>query len=104
MFMVVKPEARDCEICHSASPLFGVVDFHKNCIEAQGKILELSGRPIYYRQCVSCGFVFTDEFDDWSTEAFSHTSTTTTTSPSIPVTLRPGQQAMPKPSPTRFAQ
>ena len=70
MFMVVKPDARACKICHSASPLFGVVDFHKSCIEAQGKILELSGRPIYYRRCVSCGFVFTDEFDDWSTEAF----------------------------------
>jgi hypothetical protein len=50
--------------------LFGVVDFHKSCIESQGKILDLSGRPIYYRRCSGCGFVFTDEFDDWSTEAF----------------------------------
>ena len=43
------------------------MDFHKSCIEAQGKMQELFGRPIYYRQCVSCGFVVTDEFDDWST-------------------------------------
>jgi SAM-dependent methyltransferase len=52
------------------SPLFGVVDFHKSCVEAQGKRLDLSGRPIYYRRCSACGFLFTDEFDDWSTEAF----------------------------------
>ena len=70
MFMIVNPEPRDCKICSGPSPLFGVVDFHKSCIEAQGNRLPLSGRPIYYRRCTACGFAFTDEFDDWSAEAF----------------------------------
>ena len=70
MFMIVNPEAHQCKICSGPSPLFGVIDFHKSCIEAQGKRLPLSGRPIYYRRCTACGFAFTDEFDDWSAEAF----------------------------------
>lgn len=70
MFMVAHPEPRDCKICRGPSPLFGVVDFHKSCVEAQGKRLPLSGRPIYYRRCTMCGFAFTDEFDDWSADAF----------------------------------
>jgi len=70
MFSVVTPEASACKICNGPSLLFGVVDFHKSCIEAQGKRLPLSGRPIYYRPCGNCGFVFTDEFDDWSADAF----------------------------------
>lgn len=70
MFKFANPEPRDCKICSGPSPLFGVIDFHKSCIEAQGKRLPLSGRPIYYRRCANCGFAFTDEFDDWSAEAF----------------------------------
>ena len=70
MFTIVNPNPSGCKICGSPSPLFGVVDFHKSCIEAQGKILNLSGKPIYYRRCTACAFTFTDEFDDWSTEAF----------------------------------
>ena len=68
--MIVNPEPRDCKICSAPSPLFGVIDFHKSCVEAQGKRLPISGRPIYYRRCTACGFAFTDEFDDWSAEAF----------------------------------
>jgi 2-polyprenyl-3-methyl-5-hydroxy-6-metoxy-1,4-benzoquinol methylase len=55
-----------CKICGSASPLFGVVDFNKNCAETKGVRLPVSGAPVYYRKCSTCGFVFTDEFDDWS--------------------------------------
>lgn len=32
--------------------------------------LPLSGVPIYYRRCGSCGFVFTDAFDDWTPAQF----------------------------------
>lgn len=32
--------------------------------------LPLSGVPIYYRRCAACEFLFTDAFDDWSTEQF----------------------------------
>jgi SAM-dependent methyltransferase len=59
-----------CKVCGSPSPLFGVVDFHKSCIEAQGRRLSLSGVPIYYRRCTVCRFVFTDVFDAWPDEAF----------------------------------
>jgi len=59
-----------CKICAGESPLFGVVDFHKSCVEAKGKQLSLSGIPIFYRRCSACGFLFTDMFDDWSTDAF----------------------------------
>jgi hypothetical protein len=70
MLTIVDPNPCSCKICGNPSPLFGVVDFHKSCIEAQGKILDLSGKPIYYRRCTVCGFAFTREFDDWSTQAF----------------------------------
>src|ERR1700753_3372980 len=70
MVKIGNRDARDCKIGSGPSPLFGVVDFHKSCIEAQGQRLPLSGRPIYYRRCTACGFAFTDEFDDWSAETF----------------------------------
>jgi SAM-dependent methyltransferase len=60
----------ECKICGGASPLFGVVDFHKSCIEAQGKQLPHSGCPIYYQRCQSCGFVFTTAFDAWDFAAY----------------------------------
>ena len=62
--------AVECKVCRSPSPLFGVVDFHKSCIEQKGKRLALSGRPIYYRRCERCGFVFTTAFDTWDFDAF----------------------------------
>jgi 2-polyprenyl-6-hydroxyphenyl methylase/3-demethylubiquinone-9 3-methyltransferase len=67
---IVNPQPSQCKICGGISPLLGVVDFHKSCIEAQGKILNISGKPIYYRRCNACGFVFTEAFDDWSPGAF----------------------------------
>src|ERR1700735_5377995 len=59
-----------CKVCGCPSPLFGVVDFHKSCVEAQGRRLSLSGIPVYYRRCTTCRFVFTDAFDTWSQEPF----------------------------------
>lgn len=59
-----------CKICGAPSPLFGVVDFHKSCIEAQGQRLPLSGHPIYYRRCTQCAFTFTTAFDTWDWETF----------------------------------
>jgi Methyltransferase domain len=70
MLLAADPNPCNCKVCGGPSPLFGVVDFHKSCIEAQGKTLTLSGKPIYYRRCISCEFLFTDAFDDWSPEAF----------------------------------
>jgi SAM-dependent methyltransferase len=62
--------ARPCKICGGAAALFGVVDFHKSCAMANGVTLPLVGVPIYYRRCADCKFVFTDAFDDWSTDQF----------------------------------
>ena len=59
-----------CKICGNAAALYGVVDFHKSCNEERAGRLPLSGVPIYYRRCASCGFLFTDAFDRWSDEQF----------------------------------
>ncbi len=64
----VSPEATQCKICGAPSPLFGVVDFKKSCVQPRGA--KLSGLPIYYRRCDACGFVFTDALDDWSAADF----------------------------------
>lgn len=67
---IASTEPIACKICQGASPLFGVIDFHKSCIEAQGRRLAPSGYPIYYRRCVVCSFTFTTAFDAWTYEDF----------------------------------
>jgi 2-polyprenyl-3-methyl-5-hydroxy-6-metoxy-1,4-benzoquinol methylase len=64
------PGHTECKICQGPSPLFGVVDFHKSCIELQGCRLPISGSPVYYRRCQQCAFTFTDAFDAWTHETF----------------------------------
>jgi 2-polyprenyl-3-methyl-5-hydroxy-6-metoxy-1,4-benzoquinol methylase len=64
------PRLSKCKVCNGPSPLFGVVDFHKSCIEAQGCYLALSGCPVYYRRCRDCSFTFTDAFDSWTKQSF----------------------------------
>ncbi|EJN14178.1 hypothetical protein PMI42_02261 [Bradyrhizobium sp. YR681] len=59
-----------CKICGGEAALFGVVDFAKHCSEARVRRLPLSGMPVYYRRCLSCEFLFTDAFDDWSEATF----------------------------------
>jgi 2-polyprenyl-6-hydroxyphenyl methylase/3-demethylubiquinone-9 3-methyltransferase len=56
-----------CKICGGDAPLFGVVDFAKQCNSLRPA---LSGTPVYYRQCGQCRFVFTDAFDSWSLAEF----------------------------------
>ncbi|HEX4066178.1 MAG TPA: class I SAM-dependent methyltransferase [Acidobacteriaceae bacterium] len=68
--VVADPRAAECKVCRGASPLYGVVDFHKSCIEAQGRRLAVSGKPVYYQRCEGCGFVFTTAFDAWDFDAF----------------------------------
>ena len=59
-----------CKICKGAAPLYGVVDFNKNCLEREGVFLPLLGVPVYYYQCESCGLIFSEAFDDWSPADF----------------------------------
>ena len=67
----VSTHIRPCKICGGAAPLYGVVDFHKSCLEKEGGVgLSLAGVPIYYRRCANCKFLFTDAFDNWNNEQF----------------------------------
>jgi len=59
-----------CKICGGAAPLCGSADFNKRCDIAGSKQPPASGVPVHYRQCASCGFLFTDAFDDWSQDDF----------------------------------
>ena len=59
-----------CKICEGTSALYGVVDMHRPCEVPGGTRPPLSGVPVYYRRCASCGFLFTDAFDDWDHEQF----------------------------------
>ncbi|MEA1835050.1 class I SAM-dependent methyltransferase [Methylobacterium durans] len=59
-----------CKICSSSTELFDVVDLGKTCW-TQPYILGLDGRPVYYRSCQSCGFIFTTFFDEWTSEQWS---------------------------------
>ncbi len=63
--------ATPCKICGGAAAVYGAVDFHKSCEEWRGSRLPPAGVPITYRRCASCGFLFTDAFDDWSEARFS---------------------------------
>src|SRR5688572_1810116 len=69
---VSAPASAACKCCGSLAPLFGVVDFHKNCEIAHGRnVLSLSGVPVYYHRCRSCGFIFTVAFDHFSPGDFA---------------------------------
>lgn len=65
------PAPLPCTVCDAPSPLAGVVDFHKSCLEFEGRRLSLLGYPIYYRRCPACGLVFCDTMLDWSDEDFA---------------------------------
>lgn len=59
-----------CKICGGTAELFGVVDFSKSCEEQRGTFLPLSGTPIYYHRCPTCGLIFTAVFDHWKAAQF----------------------------------
>jgi SAM-dependent methyltransferase len=66
----VSPGPVPCKICGNAAPLYGVVDFNRSSEIPNGVKLALCGTPVYYRRCGSCGFLFTDAFDDWDARQF----------------------------------
>ena len=59
-----------CKLCGAESPLFDRVDFNKFCNFGDYYSLGISGVSVDYRRCTSCGFLFTDFCDTWSTEDF----------------------------------
>ncbi len=62
--------AAPCKICSGEAPLFGAVDFNRNCDIPGAKRLPLSGILVHHRRCQACGFLFTDAFDTWSDADF----------------------------------
>jgi hypothetical protein len=66
----VSADATPCKICRQPAPLFGLVDFNRNCQIPDGVKLPLTGTPVYYRRCSACGFLFTDAFDNWTQDEF----------------------------------
>ena len=60
-----------CKVCGTSAPLYGVIDFHRSCEDARSGPLPLSGNPIYYYRCPTCGFLFTTAFDAFSHADFS---------------------------------
>ncbi len=60
-----------CKVCNNPADLYGVVDFSKNCEEQRGLYLPLSGVPVYYHRCKSCGLIFTAVFDHWPMAYFA---------------------------------
>jgi Methyltransferase domain len=64
------PNHIPCKCCSGEAALFGLVDFHKNCERSRNLNLGLSGIPIYYHRCTSCGFIFTIAFDHFTDQDF----------------------------------
>src|ERR1700678_1141458 len=64
-------QAHHCKICRASSKPFDVVDFNKFASEVDFYGFGLSGITIPYYRCSSCGFLFTNSFDDWSAEDFA---------------------------------
>lgn len=64
------PQHLPCKVCTSPSGLYGVVDFSKTCGIRNDIRPLLSGHPVYYRRCGTCGFLFTDAFDGWELGEF----------------------------------
>ncbi|MBL8553813.1 MAG: class I SAM-dependent methyltransferase [Phenylobacterium sp.] len=59
-----------CKICGGEARPTGIVDFNRSCEDARGLRLPRTGVPVQYRQCGTCGLVFTDTFDDWTQTDF----------------------------------
>lgn len=64
-------EARTCKLCRGLAPFCDVVDLNKICSKADPYVFGSSGVSVAYFQCMHCGFVFTEFFDNWSSAEFS---------------------------------
>lgn len=57
-----------CKICEKDATFNGYADFAKSCEINRGHYLGLTGWPVKYYRCTSCGFLFTIEFDHYTLE------------------------------------
>jgi len=58
----------ECKCCGSSAHLYGVVDFNKHCSH---NLMAPVGIPVYYYRCVTCDFIFTNAFDEFSKNDFN---------------------------------
>ena len=59
-----------CKICAAPTEIQGCVDAGRSCEIAKRIYLPLIGKAIWYLRCGECGFIFTQDFDDWSKADF----------------------------------
>lgn len=62
----MSPVAR-CKVCGGEAHPFDVVDFNKSC-ETSAYSNNMSIVPIIYRRCDKCQFIYTDFFDDFTSD------------------------------------
>ena len=67
--MRLSPSAH-CKVCGGEAYPFDIVDFNKSCEDSPYPI-GLSIVPVIYRICRQCQFIFTDFFDDFTSEQWS---------------------------------
>jgi SAM-dependent methyltransferase len=60
-----------CKVCAGTAELYGVVDFSKSCEEQHGVFVAMTGVPVYYHRCPTCGLIFTSVFDHWPLSKFA---------------------------------
>lgn len=58
-----------CKVCSKEATLFEIIDFNRACLP-QSYPFGLSGIPIYYYRCNSCGLLFTNAFDNFTSEGW----------------------------------
>jgi SAM-dependent methyltransferase len=63
-------ELIQCKVCGTLTEIQGCVDAGRSCEIYRETYMQLSGIPIYYHRCLSCGFIFTVAFDAWSIDDF----------------------------------
>lgn len=64
-------EELDCKCCGQRSISLGSVDFSKSCEDRRKAPLPLTGIPVHYHRCTSCGFIFTPHCDNFSAADFT---------------------------------
>jgi 2-polyprenyl-6-hydroxyphenyl methylase/3-demethylubiquinone-9 3-methyltransferase len=63
-------DAPHCTVCGGKSRFFDVVDFNKHCSFEDYYAFGPAGVAVPYYRCLSCGFLFTEFFKDWTPQDF----------------------------------
>jgi hypothetical protein len=69
--VTIEVDAVSCKVCGGDAPLYGVVDFNKSCEQFRGIRFAPAGIAVWYHRCLTCGFLFTDLCDSWTSAQFA---------------------------------